>query len=151
MEGTRPSTVNSIGMFDMLKGMGMITIVLAHTAELYPMQISGGLSLTAFFPFIYREALMAAFFIASGYGFRKRSIGKCIQQQLRALLKPYCITAVCTSLLHLLCHYMAFHYFPSSVTRPSRWPAAFCWGCPTPLLMPGSSSFPPAPCGICSR
>ena len=31
MEGTRPSTVNSIGMFDMLKGMGMITIVLAHT------------------------------------------------------------------------------------------------------------------------
>ena len=42
MEGTRPSTVNSIGMFDMLKGMGMITIVLAHTAELYPMQISGG-------------------------------------------------------------------------------------------------------------
>ena len=42
-------------MFDMLKGMGMITIVLAHTAELYPMQISGGLSLTAFFPFIYRE------------------------------------------------------------------------------------------------
>ena len=101
MEGTRPSTVNSIGMFDMLKGVGMITIVLAHTAELYPMQISGGLSLTAFFPFIYREALMAAFFIASGYGFRKRSIGKCIQQQLRALLKPYCITAVCTSLLHL--------------------------------------------------
>ena len=58
MEGTRPSTVNSIGMFDMLKGMGMIAIVLAHTAELYPMQISGGLSLTAFFPFIYREALM---------------------------------------------------------------------------------------------
>lgn len=48
MEGTRPSTVNSIGMFDMLKGVGMITIVLAHTAELYPMQISGGLSLTAF-------------------------------------------------------------------------------------------------------
>lgn len=37
MEGTRPSTVNSIGMFDMLKGVGMITIVLAHTAELYPM------------------------------------------------------------------------------------------------------------------
>ena len=32
MEGTRPSTVNSIGMFDMLKGVGMITIVLAHTA-----------------------------------------------------------------------------------------------------------------------
>ena len=36
MEGTRPSTVNSIGMFDMLKGVGMITIVLAHTARTAP-------------------------------------------------------------------------------------------------------------------
>ena len=145
MEGTRPSTVNSIGMFDMLKGMGMITIVLAHTAELYPMQISGGLSLTAFFPFIYREALMAAFFIASGYGFRKRSIGKCIQQQLRALLKPYCITAVCTSLLHLLCHYMAFHYFPSSVTETLKVAGGFLLGLPHTTTYAGQQFFSTGP------
>ena len=85
MEGTKPRTASSIGMFDMLKGAGMLTIVFAHTAELYPMQAVSGLSLTAFFPFIYREALMAAFFIASGYGFRKRSISKCIHQQLKSL------------------------------------------------------------------
>ena len=145
MEGTRPSTVNSIGMFDMLKGVGMITIVLAHTAELYPMQISGGLSLTAFFPFIYREALMAAFFIASGYGFRKRSIGKCIQQQLRALLKPYCITAACTSLLHLLCHYMAFHYFPSSVTETLKVAGGFLLGLPHTTTYAGQQFFSTGP------
>ena len=145
MEGTRPSTVNSIGMFDMLKGVGMITIVLAHTAELYPMQISGGLSLTAFFPFIYREALMAAFFIASGYGFRKRSIGKCIQQQLRALLKPYCITAVCTSLLHLLCHYTAFHYFPSSVTETLKVAGGFLLGLPHTTTYAGQQFFSTGP------
>ena len=62
MEGTKPRTASSIGMFDMLKGAGMLTIVFAHTAELYPMQAVSGLSLTAFFPFIYREALMSAFF-----------------------------------------------------------------------------------------
>ena len=62
MEGTKPRTASSIGMFDMLKGAGMLTIVFAHTAELYPIQAVSGLSLTAFFPFIYREALMAAFF-----------------------------------------------------------------------------------------
>jgi fucose 4-O-acetylase-like acetyltransferase len=71
METTKPRTVNSIGMFDMLKGAGMLAIVLGHTAELYPLQLEGGLSLTAFVGFIYRETLMAAFFIASGYGFRK--------------------------------------------------------------------------------
>ena len=49
-------------------------MLFAHTAELYPMQAVSGLSLTAFFPFIYREALMSAFFIASGYGFLARDI-----------------------------------------------------------------------------
>ena len=104
MEGTKPRTASSIGMFDMLKGAGMLIIVFAHTAELYPMQAVSGLSLTAFFPFIYREALMSAFFIASGYGFRKRSIHKCIHQQLKSLLKPFCYTAVFTTLLHFVIH-----------------------------------------------
>ena len=65
METTKPRTVSSIGMFDMLKGAGMLSIVLGHTAELYPLQLSNGLSLTAFLGFVYRETLMAAFFIAS--------------------------------------------------------------------------------------
>ena len=61
METTKPRTVSSIGMFDMLKGAGMLSIVLGHTAELYPLQLSNGLSLTAFLGFVYRETLMAAF------------------------------------------------------------------------------------------
>ena len=115
MEGTKPRTASSIGMFDMLKGVGMITIVLAHTAELYPMQISGGLSLTAFFPFIYREALMAAFFIASGYGFRKRSIGKCISQQFKTLFKPYAYTGLATTIAHFVIHYKTFGNWNNAV------------------------------------
>ena len=130
MEGTRPSTVNSIGMFDMLKGMGMITIVLAHTAELYPMQISGGLSLTAFFPFIYREALMAAFFIASGYGFRKRSIGKCISQQFKTLFKPYAYTGLATTIAHFVIHYKTFGNWNNAVYETYKVLGGFVLGLP---------------------
>ena len=70
MEGTKPRTASTIGMFDLLKGVGMLMIVFAHTAELYPLGLfgSGGLSVSGFGLFIYREALMAAFYIASGYG-----------------------------------------------------------------------------------
>ena len=99
METTKPRTVNSIGMFDMLKGAGMLAIVLGHTAELYPLQLEGGLSLTAFVGFIYRETLMAAFFIASGYGFRKRSISKCrffdfkLRMMIWIALSSRCATA----------------------------------------------------------
>lgn len=63
MEGTKPRTVSSLGMFDLLKGIGMLAIVFAHTAELYPL---GTNDVTPFALFAYREALMAAFFIASG-------------------------------------------------------------------------------------
>ena len=121
MEGTKPRTASSIGMFDMLKGAGMLTIVFAHTAELYPMQAVSGLSLTAFFPFIYREALMAAFFIASGYGFRKRSIHKCIHQQLKSLLKPYAYTALFTCVLHFIIHYKTFQYLPGTIGGNWAW------------------------------
>ena len=92
MEGTKPRTVSSLGMFDLLKGIGMLAIVFAHTAELYPLG-TNDVTPFAFALFAYREALMAAFFIASGYGFRKRSIHKCIEQQLKTLLKPYLYTA----------------------------------------------------------
>ena len=108
MEGTKPRTVSSLGMFDLLKGIGMLAIVFAHTAELYPLG-TNDVTPFAFALFAYREALMAAFFIASGYGFRKRSIHKCIEQQVKTLLKPYLYTA-------------AGHHrapLPSSTTQPS--------------------------------
>lgn len=47
MEGTKPRTANSLGMFDLLKGIGMLTIVFAHTGELYPMG-SGSINLLTF-------------------------------------------------------------------------------------------------------
>ena len=130
MEGTKPRTASSIGMFDMLKGAGMLTIVFAHTAELYPMQAVSGLSLTAFFLFIYREALMAAFFIARGYGFRKRSIGKCIHQQLKSLLKPYLYTALFTCVLHFIIHYKTFQYLPGTIGESVKVTGGFLLGLP---------------------
>ena len=130
METTKPRTVSSIGMFDMLKGAGMLAIVLGHTAELYPLQLSNGLSLTAFLVFVYRETLMAAFFIASGYGFRKRSIGKCIHQQLKSLLKPFCYTAVFTTMLHFIIHYKTFHYLPGSLSESIKVAGGFLLGLP---------------------
>ena len=107
MEGTKPRTANTLGMFDLLKGVGMLTIVFAHTGELYPMG-SGGINPLTFFMFAYRESLMAAFYIASGYGFRKRSIGKCIDQQFKTLLKPYIYTGIATTVFHFLIHYTLF-------------------------------------------
>ena len=68
MEGTKRRAANSLGMFDLLKGVGMLTIVFAHTGELYPMGDASHINPLTFCMFAYRESLMAAFYIASGYG-----------------------------------------------------------------------------------
>lgn len=141
MESTKPRTVNSIGMFDMLKGAGMLAIVMAHTAESYSFELSSGLSVTMFLPFIYREALMAAFFIASGYGFRKRSIQKCIHQQLTSLLKPFCWTAFFTWLLHFIIHYRSFGYLPGTLSESLKVAGGFLLGLPHTATYAGQEFF----------
>ena len=129
MEGTKPRTVSSLGMFDLLKGIGMLAIVFAHTTELYPLG-ANDVTPFAFALFAYREALMAAFFIASGYGFRKRSIHKCIEQQLKTLLKPYVYTALATTVLHAFIHHAAFGSWDAAISESAKVLGGFLLGLP---------------------
>ena len=129
MEGTKPRTVSSLGMFDLLKGIGMLAIVFAHTAELYPLG-TNDVTPFAFALFAYREALMAAFFIASGYGFRKRSIHKCIEQQLKTLFKPYVYTALATTVLHAFIHHAAFGSWDAAISESAKVLGGFLLGLP---------------------
>ena len=130
MKGTKTRTVNTLGMFDLFKGIGMATVILAHTTESYSLSLEGGISAFGFLLFIYREALMSAFYIASGYGFRKRSVGKCIQQQLKGILPPFLYTALATAGLHLFLHHHFFGSWPSAVAESEKVLAGFLLGLP---------------------
>ena len=130
MEGTKSRTANSLGMFDLLKGIGMLTIVFAHTGELYPMGDASHINPLTFFMFAYRESLMAAFYIASGYGFRKRSIGKCVDQQFKTLLKPYIYTGIATTVFHFIIHYLSFGSLHNATYETFKVLGGFALGLP---------------------
>ena len=130
MEGTKRRAANSLGMFDLLKGVGMLTIVFAHTGELYPMGDASHINPLTFFMFAYRESLMAAFYIASGYGFRKRSIGKCIDQQFKTLLKPYIYTGIATTVFHFIIHYSLFGSLHNATYETYKVLGGFALGLP---------------------
>lgn len=130
MEGTKPRTASSLGMFDLLKGVGMLLIVFAHTSELYPMGDISTITPVTFFLFAYRESLMAAFYIASGYGFRKRSIGKCISQQFKTLFKPYAYTGLATTIAHFVIHYQTFGNWNNAVYETYKVLGGFVLGLP---------------------
>ena len=141
MEGTKPRTANSLGMFDFLKGIGMLTIVFAHSAELYPGGATTTITPMTFYLFAYRESLMAAFYIASGYGFRKRSIGKCIDQQFKTLLKPYLYTGLATTFFHFLIHYLTFGSVEGAVRETLKVFGGFALGLPHTSLYAGQTFF----------
>lgn len=130
MEGTKPRTASSLGMFDLLKGVGMLLIVFAHTSELYPVGDISTITPVTFFLFAYRESLMAAFYIASGYGFRKRSIGKCINQQFKTLFKPYAYTGLATTIAHFVIHYKTFGNWNNAVYETYKVLGGFVLGLP---------------------
>ena len=130
MEGTKPRTASSLGMFDLLKGVGMLLIVFAHTSELYPVGDVSAITPVTFFLFAYRESLMAAFYIASGYGFRKRSIGKCISQQFKTLFKPYAYTGLATTIAHFIIHYKTFGNWNNAVYETYKVLGGFVLGLP---------------------
>lgn len=141
MEGTKPRTASSLGMFDLLKGVGMLLIVFAHTSELYPVGDISTITPVTFFLFAYRESLMAAFYIASGYGFRKRSIGKCINQQFKTLFKPYAYTGLATTIAHFVIHYKTFGNWNNAVYETYKVLGGFVLGLPHTVTYFGQEFF----------
>lgn len=141
MQGTKTRAANSLGMFDMLKGLGMVAIVFSHTLELYPANAEEGAWLPVLLCFIYSDTLMSAFYIISGYGFRKRPVGKCIRQQRKAMLRPYLFTALATGALHLYWHYTMFHGWETAVTETWRVLGGFALGLPHTVEYGGVTIF----------
>jgi hypothetical protein len=112
---------NSIGMFDLFKGVAMIMIALAHTTGLFQIDISEARFSILFILAAVIEAgkgfLMPVFFIIFGYGLRKRSVVRATAGQFRDMVIPYLLTALITIVLNFVFHYAFFRYIPGAVSE----------------------------------
>lgn len=112
----------TLGMFDMLKGLLMIPIVLIHTLQLYP------------FPWLNTVGRLAgavvlpAFFIENGFTFRKQAPRKAFLREAKSFLRPYLFTAAAALVLFALIHYLSFRYLPGTLSEASRLLAGFVLG-----------------------
>jgi fucose 4-O-acetylase-like acetyltransferase len=126
-------------MFDALKGVGMLAIIFSHTLDLYASAAGGAVPALLFS--VFSDMLMSAFFIMSGYGFRKRPMGKCIQQQLRSAVRPFLYTALATAVLHFVMHYTMFHDRTAAFTETLRVLGGFALGLPHTATYGGVTIF----------
>lgn len=87
----KKTSINSMGYFNLLRGLGILSVIVGHTVEFVWPSEEG-----AFSPFmgmmpVFGGGVMAMFFMISGFYFFKRKTRKCIKIQLQMILKPYYI------------------------------------------------------------
>ena len=111
---------NSLGMFDLIKGVMIIIVIITHTYGLFEFDVeteylSELISQINIFVlallFIFKlmaEATMPAFFLISGYGFRKTTMKKCLKKQFKLLLLPYIITMIIATILHFFSYWFLY-------------------------------------------
>lgn len=120
--------VNTIGMFDLIKGLGILLIILVHTVQLYTPRSSNHMSFFASVLYIYTDVALAIFFIISGYGFRKTKIKQCCIQQTKMLIKPYLYTALVTVILRIIFRCIFVSGFSSAIKNSRKYIAGFLLG-----------------------
>ena len=133
----RKKIENTIGMFDLLKGVIMLIVVLTHNASAFPDSIMGKTVAEStyrsikymsyvyelsFFPRILYSfivlffiSMMPALLIVSGYGFRKRPITKSFKANFNELIKPYIYTIIAVVICNTCIHYAFFRYLPGAL------------------------------------
>lgn len=96
----KSNKIGGIGYFNAARGLGMLYVLLGHSAALYWNSVYDGAGAGA--GRVISSGVMVMFFMISGYGFFKRKPQKCVRIQLKLLVKPYAMTAVAIWISKLL-------------------------------------------------
>lgn len=109
MEKKKYAIKNTLGMYDMLKGIIMIMTMFAHTYGIFQAFTGNAIGIIFIVIFgIFGDASMSSLFMVSGYGFRKTPMKKYIAKQVNALIIPYAITTLVTAILHVISYYLLY-------------------------------------------
>ena len=120
MERKKYVVKNTLGMFDLLKGVLMVLMVLAHTYGLFDFigdyggfenvlaSVNPIILFILLVMMIFAEASMPALFVASGYGFRKTTFKKCVQKQFKMLIIPYLVTMCAANAFHFIYFFLRY-------------------------------------------
>lgn len=132
---------NYIGMFDTCKGAFVLILMLGHTISLYSVPADKVPAVASMlFMGLYvliNEGINVAFYIISGYGFRKMQVAKCARQQTGMVVRPYLEAAACTVILHLIARWILFRSARASAKATIHVLLGFLLALPTNITWHG--------------
>ena len=105
--------VCSVGMFDLLKGVAILFVIVLHSyswiisAEDHPIFI--------FVSSIVSNTLVYGLIIAAGFGIRKRPVKKCALQLKKMFFAPYVLTGLASTLLFSINYFFLSSSFSTTL------------------------------------
>lgn len=129
----------NMGMFNLVKGIAVIGILLEHTAyEIFAVQISGPVQYVVF---SIHNSLIPMFLIVSGYGFRKSNIRKGIRYQVRFLLVPFWVSGIASTVLSFITQGLLTQSWFSALNVAGKYAGGALLGLSYDLWIDGSVMF----------
>ena len=118
--------VSSLGMFDLLKGVAILSVIVFHT---YSWMVSTeDHPLFMIVTSTFSDLLVYGFIIAAGFGIRKRTIKKCALQLKNMFLIPYVLTGLATTFLYSFNFFFLSSSFSDTFREALRYIASYAIG-----------------------
>lgn len=118
-----------LDMFNLLKGVLIILVVLGHKFDFY-----SDPTLNAIFESnvmkVLRNSAMPAFFMVAGMSFRGSTAKKSLNKTFHDLIIPYLYVMVAFAVCFPLIHYLTFDYWEGALRESTRYFLAFLLGLP---------------------
>ncbi len=132
-------------MFDLAKGLGILTIVMTHVLTLFGTARYDEITPGWIIPYVlfkrWNELLMPVFFLVSGITFAPMTMKKCMKKNGKELMKPYLVTGVLTVFFFILVHYGCFRYLPGTLGEARRIIISYILGVAAEIYFNGEMFF----------
>ena len=119
---------SNIGMFNLFKGIGIVGVIVFHSISSFDFTKLNSYFMSQLLLMVvclFGGAVMPAFFIISGYGFKKQKYSFA-RKKVKRILVPYFVMAFVTAVLHFILHFGFFHYFKNALKETVKVAVGFC-------------------------
>jgi hypothetical protein len=110
---------NTLGMFDLLKGLVMLVMIVGHTKGYFDNIDFLPKYIWAAILGLFGDTAMPMLMVIGGYSFRKTTLKKCVIKQYDTLIKPCFIVALITTPLHFIAYYLLNDFMARAAAKES--------------------------------
>ena len=118
----------NLSTFDLVKGLGMLTIIVVHMLMYYDLSIYPWSAPLYAWRTFSSSIILPMFVFISGYSFKPKGVGVILKKTLGEMIKPYLWVTLFFALLFPVCQYINYHNWSAVLMADLRYVLAYLLG-----------------------